>query len=259
MGTLEGMRIGAHVDQADPLGEAAARGTDLVQMFLGEPQSWKKPPPRDDAGDLAASDIDIYVHSPYLINVVAGNNRVRIPSRKILQQACDAATAIGAKAVIVHGGHMTGEDEDESEGFVRWRKALEQTETDMPIYIENTAGGAVAMARAVEVIARLWEEIGDLNPGFCLDTCHAWAAGQKMDGLVERILAATGRIDLVHCNDSKDPFDSRRDRHANLGAGEIDEAALVDVVRDANAPIILETPGGADEHAADMEWLRQRL
>jgi len=253
------MQLGAHVKSADPLAEAAARDADLLQIFLGNPQSWKKPPPREDAAELAASNIDIYVHAPYLVNVVAGNNRVRIPSRKILQQTCDAAAAVGATAVIVHGGHMTGDDEVEDDGFVRWRKALEQTETDVPIFIENTAGGAVAMARDIEVIGRLWQEIGDLGVGFCLDTCHAWAAGQKMDGLVDRVLQATGRIDLVHCNDSRDPFDSRRDRHANLGDGEIDQGALVDVVRAANAPVVLETPGGADEHVADMAWLTARI
>ncbi len=253
------IRIGAHVGRDDPLAAAEARGTDLVQVFLGDPQSWKKPPPRPDADSLAAADVDIYVHAPYLINVVAGNNRVRIPSRKILQQSCDAAASIGAAGVVVHAGHMTGDDDDEREGFVRWRKALEQTDTTVPILIENTAGGDVAMGREIEVVGRLWDEIGDLGPGFCLDTCHAWAAGQQFDGLVERVLAATGRIDLVHCNDSKDPFDSRRDRHAGLGRGEIDEVLLVEVVRQAGAPVILETPGGADAHRADMAWLADRL
>ena len=64
------------------------------------------------------------------------------------------------------------------DGPERWRKALEPLETDIPILIENTAGGEAAMARQVEDLARLWEEIGDLGPGFCLDTCHFWAAGR---------------------------------------------------------------------------------
>ncbi|MDH3307521.1 MAG: deoxyribonuclease IV [Acidimicrobiia bacterium] len=253
------MLIGAHVDPKDPLAEAAARQADLVQVFLSNPQGWKKPQSRADAQALADSPVGIYVHSPYLVNLVSGNNRVRIPSRKILQDTCDAASAIGALGVIVHGGHMTGDDADEAEGFDRWRKALEQVETDVPILIENTAGGEVAMARAVDVIGRLWDVIGEFGVGFCLDTCHAWAAGQEFDGLVERVLAATGRIDLVHCNDSKDPFDSRRDRHENLGAGLITSSALVDVVRTANAPVIVETPGGAAEQGADITWLRDRL
>ena len=253
------MLIGAHVGSSDPLEAAASRQADIVQIFLSNPQSWKKPLPRGDAEALLASDVGIYVHAPYLINVVSGNNRVRIPSRKIIQDSADAAAAIGARGLIVHGGHMTGDDPDpEEEGFDRWRKALEAVETEVPILIENTAGGAVAMAHEVEVIGRLWEVIGHLEPGFCLDTCHAWASGQEFEGLVDRVMAATGRIDLVHCNDSRDPFDSRRDRHENLGKGQIPPEALLDVVRAAGAPIIVETPGD-EEQAADIAWLREHL
>lgn len=250
------MLVGAHVASGSPLAEAAERGADVVQLFLSNPQSWKKPAPRDDAAALRASAVGIYVHAPYLVNVVSGNNRVRIPSRKILQESADAAEAVGAWGLIVHGGHMTGEDADESEGFIRWRKALEAIETDVPILIENTAGGDVAMARQIEVIGRLWEEIADLNPGFCLDTCHAWAGGEPFDGLVERTINATGRIDLVHCNDSKDEFDSRRDRHENLTNGQIPPDELADLLRAVDAPILVETPGTAADHIADISWIR---
>lgn len=250
--------LGAHVGPNSPLEAARERGADLIQLFLGNPQSWKKPAPRDDAEELAASDIPIYVHAPYLVNVASANNRVRIPSRKILSETIEAAEAISAAGVIVHGGHVT-DDEDIAEGFPRWRKALEPLETSIPVLIENTAGGDKAMARRLEVVERLWDKIGDLQPGFCLDTCHAWAGGEELDGIVDRVLAITGKIDLVHLNDSRDPFDSRRDRHANLGAGEIDPDYLADVVRAAGAPAILETPGDADAHRADLEWIRSRL
>jgi deoxyribonuclease-4 len=252
------MLIGAHVNNLHPLEEAAARGADAVQMFASNPQSWKRPVPRADAEELKSASIPIYVHAPYLINVVSPNNRVRIPSRKILVQTLEAAEAFGAKAVIVHGGHVTDEGSLE-DGPERWRKALEVLETDIPVLIENTAGGEAAMARRVDDLARLWEEIGDLGPGFCLDTCHFWAAGEELEGLVERVMAATGRIDLVHCNDSRDPFDSRRDRHANLGKGEIPPDLLLQVVRRAGAPIIVETPGGAEDQAADIAWLRAHV
>jgi deoxyribonuclease-4 len=252
------MLIGAHVNNLHPLEEAAARGADAVQMFASNPQSWKRPVPRADAEELKSASIPIYVHAPYLINVVSPNNRVRIPSRKILVQTLEAAEAFGAKAVIVHGGHVTDEGSLE-DGPERWRKALEVLETDIPVLIENTAGGEAAMARRVDDLARLWEGIGDLGPGFCLDTCHFWAAGEELEGLVERVLAATGRIDLVHCNDSRDPFDSRRDRHANLGKGEIPPDLLLQVVRRAGAPVIVETPGGAEDQAADIAWLRAHV
>lgn len=252
------MLIGAHVNNAHPLEAAAARNADAVQIFASNPQSWKKPPPRSDAEELKAASVPIYVHAPYLINVVSPNNRVRIPSRKILAQTLEVAEAFGARAIIVHGGHMTDEGSFEG-GPDRWRKALEPLETDIPILIENTAGGEAAMARQVDDLARLWAEIGDLGPGFCLDTCHFWAAGEEFEGLVDRVMTATGRIDLVHCNDSRDPFNSRRDRHANLGMGEIPTDLLLQVVRQAGATVIVETPGGAEDQAADIAWLRANV
>ena len=241
------MLIGSHIHSTDPLGTAAAEDADVVQIFLGDPQSWRKPKPRDDAEELRASGLPIYVHAPYLINLASPNNKIRIPSRKILQQTCDGAAEIGAKAVIVHGGHVT-EDDEPGAGFTRWRKGIDTIETDVPIYLENTAGGDHAMARHFDTIARLWEQIGDTGIGFCLDTCHAWAAGEGLIDAVERILGITGRIDLVHCNDSKDEHGSGRDRHANIGTGTIDPELLVAVVDTAKAPVICET---ADEGRKD--------
>jgi deoxyribonuclease IV len=248
--------IGSHVSPQDPLAAAAAENADVVQIFLGNPQSWKAPKPRDDAAALKAAALPIYVHAPYLINVASANNRVRIPSRKILQDTCNAAADIGAAAVIVHGGHVT-EDSDLDEGFQRWRKALDQLETKVPVYLENTAGGDHAMARHFDTIGRLWDQIGDKGIGFCLDTCHAWAAGEALVDAVDRIKGITGRIDLVHCNDSKDSAGSGRDRHANFGTGQIDPELLVAVVRAAGAPVICET---ADEgRKDDIAFLRERL
>jgi deoxyribonuclease-4 len=247
--------IGSHVNQADPLGIASAEDADLVQIFLGDPQSWKKPPPRDDIDELRASPLPIYVHAPYLVNLASPNNRIRIPSRKILRNTCDAAAEIGARAVIVHGGHVT-EDDEPGAGFLRWRKGLDQLESEVPVYLENTAGGDHAMARHFDTIAGLWEAIGDFGIGFCLDTCHAWAAGEALVDAVDRIRGITGRIDLVHCNDSKDAAGSGADRHANIGTGTIDPELLVAVVEAAGAPVVCETaPEGRKD---DIAFLRDQ-
>lgn len=251
------MQFGAHVPNADPLAEAAARGADAVQFFLSDPQSWRKPKPRDDAATLRDSAMPIYVHAPYLVNVASRNNRIRIPSRRILQETCDAAAAIGAAAVIVHGGHMD-DMADPREGFRHWRKALEQLESDVPVYIENTAGGDNAMARRFDRLGQLWEALDGLTVGFCLDTCHAHAAGEDLGDAVDRLRRLIGRIDLVHVNDSKDPIGSGRDRHERLGHGTIAADALAGTVAAAGAPAIIETPGDAAEHAADLTWLRRR-
>ena len=250
--------VGAHVDGADPRAEAALRSADIVQIFLSDPQGWKKPDPHPLAAELAADPLPIYVHSPYLINVVAEASRIRIPSRRILQETCDAAATIGAVGVVVHGGHLS-DDRPIEEGYDRWRKALLEVDSEVPILIENTASGDNAVCRRVDSLARLWQVVGDLGPGFVLDTCHSWAGGEPCDELVERVLAATGRIDLIHCNDSRDPFDSRRDRHANLGAGEIPPTLLEQVVATAGAPVVVETPGGVEDHRRDMEFVRRAV
>jgi deoxyribonuclease-4 len=248
--------VGAHVPSIRPLAEASERKAELVQVFLSNPQSWRKPEPRPDAEELRRSSIPIYVHAPYLINVCADNNRVRVPSRRILQETCDSATEIGAVAVVVHGGHVTG-DGPQEEGIDRWRKALDALDTAVPVYIENTAGGDKAVARRVDWIGRLFDEVGGYGVGFVLDTCHLWAGGEPLEEAVARIMEATGRIDLVQVNDSKDPFDSRRDRHENLGKGLIPADLLARVITEAGAPVVVETPGGAEDQVADIEWVRR--
>jgi deoxyribonuclease-4 len=255
------MRIGAHVDPADPLTAAADRKADAVQFFLTDPQGYKSPKPRADAEALRASEVDVYIHAPYIVNVATLNNRIRIPSRKLMMAHAAAAAELGAKGLIVHGGHV-GAGADLAAGFDNWRKAFQYAEKDgglpLPILIENTAGGDNAMARKFDNLARLWDAVGDFGAGFCLDTCHAHAGGEDLLNIVDRVKAITGRIDLIHANDSKDPFDSGRDRHDNLGSGKIDPELVVAVVRAANAPVIVETPGGTEGQSADIALLRER-
>jgi deoxyribonuclease-4 len=260
------VRIGGHFHSDDPLAEAVACDARLAQFFLGDPQGWKGPViPGGDPGAVrdayAKADVDVYIHAPYVINVATTNNRIRIPSRKLLEQQLKAAASIGAKGLIVHGGHVNA-GVDPAEGLENWVKAVERIERPLPMLIENTAGGNGAMARSLDAIARLWEAVssaaGDGSEvGFCLDTCHAYSAGIDLADVVDRVKAITGRIDLVHCNNSRDEFDSGADRHANLHAGTIDAAALLDVVRAAGAPTACETPeaGLAD----DIRWLRDRI
>ncbi len=260
------LEIGGHVD--DPIAAAHADGFPIVQTFLGDPQAWKGhavPHPGGAAGlkaDAEAAGVGLFIHAPYVINVATTNNRIRIPSRQILAKQVKLATEVGARGVIVHGGHVNNGD-DPQVGFDNWRKAIEGLDLTVPIFIENTAGGANAMARQLERIAQLWDTIADArgieNVGFCLDTCHAHAGGLDPVGLVDAIKGITGRIDLVHLNDSRDAAGSGADRHAVLGAGECEADYLVSVVREAGAPVILETPTGEVSHADQIAWLRDRL
>jgi deoxyribonuclease-4 len=256
------MRIGAHLESTDPLAAAAARSADVVQFFLTDPQGWEDPKPRPDADALTASDIDVYIHAPYRINVATMNNRIRIPSRKLLLSHATGAAAVGARGLIVHGGHV-GKGEDVAKGFDNWRKTFAYAADNggfaTPVLIENTAGGDNACARRFDALARLWDAVADYDVGFCLDTCHAFAGGEDLLDIVDRVKAITGRVDLIHANDSRDPFDSGRDRHDNLGSGTIDPELIVAVVRAAGCPVVVETPGGVDGQAADIAYLRQHL
>ncbi len=256
------MRIGAHIDPTDPLAAAAARAADVVQFFLADPQGWTAPEPRNDAAALRAADVDIYIHAPYVINVATLNNRIRIPSRKLLVSHATAAAEIGAHGLIVHGGHVNSGD-DLATGFDNWRKlfahAADAGGFGTRILVENTAGGDNACARRFDALARLWEAIGEYDVGFCLDTCHAYAGGEELLGIVDRVKAITGGIDLVHANGSRDPFDSGRDRHDNLRQGTIDPELIVAVVRAAGCPVVVETPGGAAGQGADISYLRERV
>ncbi len=260
--------IGGHGEQTDPVGAARARQANLAQFFLGDPQAWKGPQVAYAGGaaalqrDALAAGIALYVHAPYVLNVATTNNRIRIPSRKFLQQHVDAAAQVGAAGLVVHGGHVLKND-DPGVGVDNWRKCVERLDLKVPLLIENTAGGENAMARRLDRLDQLWDVVATVSSGagvgLCLDTCHAHAAGEPLEGLVERVLAVTGRIDLVHANDSRDAFGSGADRHANLGDGHADADALVEVVRQAAAPVVVETPGEAPGQADDIAWLRARL
>jgi deoxyribonuclease-4 len=256
------LRIGAHVDRADPIAAALEREANLAQFFLGDPQGWKGPVVQFEGGAAAlkaaaqAADVDLYVHAPYVLNVATTNNRIRIPSRKLLQQHVDLAAEVGAKGLIVHGGHVLAGD-DLAVGFDNWRKCAERTDFKLPVFIENTAGGTNAMARELDSLAMLWDAVGDYGLGFCLDTCHAHAGGIDLGDVVDRVRSVTGRIDLVHANDSRDEFGSGADRHANIGDGRIGADMIAAVIRAAGTPAVVETPGAG--HASDIALLRKLL
>ena len=247
--------LGAHVDQTDPIAEATARKAAHVQFFLGDPQGYKGPEwayaggPEGLKADAEAAGIELYVHAPYLDQrrhhqqpdpdpepqaAAAARRRRRVDRR----QGADRAR---------RPRRQSGRRRLPAKGFDNWRKAVEATDLKLPLLIENTAGGDNAMTRYLDRIGRVWEAIsaaeGFDNVGFCLDTCHAHAGGNALETIVEDVRKITGRIDLVHCNDSRDEFDSGADRHANLGAGRIDPDLLAAVVRDAGAPVVVRDAG----------------
>lgn len=252
--------VGAHIWGRDPIAEAAEVSADCVQLFLSRPQGWEKPPERADAEKLREAELGIYVHAPYLINVCSPKPNIRYGSRKILTQTCEAAAAVGALAVVVHPGHA---EDGIEEGVGRWTRTLEMLKSEVPVFLENTAGGDHAVARRFDALALLWEAVSaartDVEIGFCFDTCHAHAAGEELADAVERAAAITGGIDLLHVNDSRDPPGTGADRHANIGAGTIDQEVLRHMIRAADAPSVVETPRDVDALRADVEFVRAAL
>jgi deoxyribonuclease-4 len=253
------MNIGAHIPSKNAVEEIKMRKGDTFQIFVSSPQMWKSPKPREDLEELQDYGGPIYVHAPYLINVATPNNKVRHPSRKLLKDTCKVAASFGAKGVIVHGGSV-GEGGDIGVGYDNWRKAIEHVEdTGMRVLVENTAGGKNSVARYMDSIERLWEVIGHLNVGLCLDTCHTWAGGIPTEKAVKGFKKLVKNIDLVHFNDSKDGFESSRDRHENLGKGNIPKAELEYVIKNCKSDIVVETPGGLEEQKKDIAWIKRRL
>ncbi len=252
--------VGAHIWGDNPLAEAKEIGAERVQLFLSNPQGWEKPPPRDDAERIKSSDLGVYVHAPYLINVCSPKPNVRFGSRKILAQTCEAAAAVGALAVVVHPGHA---EDGLEEGVARWTSTLERLESEVPVYLENTAGGENAVARHFGALARLWEAVEVaktvVEVGFCFDTCHAHAAGEDLSDAVERAIEITGGIDLMHANDSRDPAGTGADRHATIGEGQMDLAHLRHMIAAAAAPTVVETPREIHTLKADMAFVREAL
>ena len=254
VGTMA-LHIGGHVEQTDPIPEAVERKATLSQFFLGDPQSYKGPVVSYAGGaaglkaDAEAAGIDLYVHSPYPINVASTNNRIRIPGRKLLQQHLHAAAEIGAKGVIVHGGHVL-KDDDPTVGLrqlaqVHRRPGHAGPAADREHRRRRQRHGPAARADRPALGGDRPAEGGD-TVGFCLDTCHAHAGGNELAAWSRRCGPSPGGSTSCTPTTPGTTFDSGADRHTNFGSGHIEGDDLAAVVREAGAPVVCETPGGAE-------------
>ncbi|AXI86305.1 deoxyribonuclease IV [Streptomyces griseoincarnatus] len=276
--------IGSHVPVAGGLhsvGLSYARdlGAETVQVFVANPRGWATPagnPLQDEAFRAACAEASIpaYVHAPYLINFGSHTPATVERSVESLRHSLRRGREIGALGVVVHTGSATGG----RERAVALRQVREHvlplldelTRDDDPyLLLEPTAGQGASLCSLVEDLGPYFEQL-DAHPklGVCLDTCHVFAAGHDLAGpggahraLDE--LAATvgaGRLKLVHANDSKDVVGAHKDRHANIGAGHIGEDPFRDLMthpETAGVPLVIETPGGKEGHAADVERLKK--
>jgi len=260
------MLVGAHVSPAGGLYRAVERGTELgaraIQIFNQSPRMWR---PTDYGEEdfarfreaLGASEIGaVLIHAVYLVNCASEDPDIRAKSLASLTHSLRVGDAIGATAVVLHGG--SAKAGPVAPAIARagevFAAALADSER-CPLHLENTAGAGGTLGRSFEELALMIDAAGgSARLGVCLDSCHLLASGYEIrtpkalrsavddfDRIVGR-----GRLGSLHFNDSMTPLGSNRDRHANVGEGElgIDGArAFVNEPRFAGLCCVLETPG----------------
>ncbi len=268
------MLIGAHVSTAGGLVTAVARGvetdSDAIQIFHQSPRAWRPTAYRPSAfaefrEAMAASSVEaVAIHAVYLINCASREREIRAKSIASLTHALSVGDGVGAAGVVLHAGARKGEPHAASmkRAGEAIAQALSATES-CPLLLENTAGTSGPLGRDFDELAELIELAGgDQRLGTCLDCCHMLASGyeirsvEALSSVIDAFEAKVGleRLRCLHINDSEIPLGGNRDRHANLGEGEIGEAGLAVFLsepRFETLPALIETPG-PDGHGADI-------
>jgi deoxyribonuclease-4 len=260
------MLIGAHVSPAGGLPNAIKRGLErgcrAIQIFNQSPRQWKPTAYRDEdvrafRDAMAASPIDgVLIHAVYLLNCASEDPDIRAKSLTSLTHSLRVGSEIGACGVVLHpGSAKTG---NVQAAIARAGETIGEALADSegcPLHLENTAGAGGTLGRSIDELAALLEAAGEGERlGLCLDSCHLFASGYDirssagMDDVVEEIAGKIGlaRVGSLHLNDSATPLGSNRDRHANVGQGELGEdgcAAFLSAPAFAGLPCVLETPG----------------
>ncbi len=260
------MLIGAHVSPAGGLAKAIERGVErgceAIQIFNQSPRMWR--PTAYAEEDFAAfreamddSPIDaVLIHAVYLLNCASDDQDIRAKSLTSLTHSLRVGQAIGASGVVLHpGSAKTGHvGEAIARAGETIAQALDNSE-GCELHLENTAGAGGTLGRSFEELAQLLDAAGgDKRIGVCLDSCHLLASGYDirtaggMSSVQRECTRALGRgrVRSLHLNDSQTPLGSNRDRHANVGAGELGEEgcmAFLSAPGLQKLPCVLETPG----------------
>ena len=280
------MLIGAHVSPAGGLPKAIERGVErgcrAIQIFNQSPRMWKPTVYREEdvlafREAMAASPIEaVVIHAVYLVNCASDDTEIRAKSLTSLIHSLRVGTRIGARGVILHpGSAKTG---DVKSAIARAGETISEALAESercPVHLENTAGEGGTLGRSVDELAELVAATGGgERVGICLDSCHLFASGYDIrsvagiDGLLREVSAKIGlqRLGSLHLNDSITRLGSNRDRHANVGEGELGEdgcAAFLAAPAFGELACVLETPGhgrsGATREEVELaERLRAR-
>ncbi len=278
------MLIGAHVSPAGGLVKALERGIErdcaAIQIFNQSPRAWR--PTRYGPDDFAAfrearsgGPVEaVVIHAVYLINAASTDAEIRRKSLDSMIHALRTGDRIGAVGVVLHPGSAVGEPKDEAIGRIveAVEEALGASERCL-LLLEDTAGAGETIGRTFEELAQLIGGVGDdarHRLGVCLDCCHLLASGydlrdaERLAAVVDEFDSVVGldRLRCLHVNDSQTPLGSNRDRHANLGNGELGRegvSAFLSEPRFEGLPALLETAGreGRGPDAGDITWARQ--
>jgi deoxyribonuclease-4 len=260
------MLIGAHVSTAGGLANAIERGEERgcesIQIFNQSPRMWR--PTNYGEEDFAAfreameaSKVEaVIIHAVYLINCASKDKELRKKSQNSLAHALRIGDGIGAAGVVLHPGAQKGEPLGPSIKRAAKTIAAALKESDgCRLLLEQTAGHKGLLGRDFDQTAELIEGAGGgKRLGLCLDSCHLFVQGYDitdeahLDAVLEEADAKVGldRLGAVHVNDAAAPLGSCRDRHANIGKGEMGKRGLAAFLSDPRfegLPATLETPG----------------
>ena len=275
------MLIGAHVSPAGGLAKAVQRGLErgctAIQIFNQSPRMWRASSYSDeDVAEfreaIAASPIDaVLIHAVYLLNCASEDPDIRAKSLASLTHSLRMGAAIGATGVVLHpGSALAGEvDGALARAGAVIGEAIAESES-CELHLENTAGAGATLGRSFEQLATLLAAAGgEQRLGICLDSCHLLASGYDIrtiagtDAVIRKARRVLGarRIRSLHLNDSQTPLGSNRDRHANLGRGELGAegcAAFLSAPPLQRLACVLETPGKNREGPSRAEVARAR-
>ena len=276
-------RVGAHLSISGGMYKAiesvSQKGGNCLQIFSSSPRMWVSNLPLSEDVDrfkamAKESDVKpVYIHAKYLVNMASDNMELIEKSRKSLEFDFKVGEMIGASGVIVHIGSHLGRGfeavKDQVVGEIK--KILKASPGSVKFLVENAAQKKGKIGFRLEEIRLLLEAVDSNRVGWCLDTCHAYNAGYSLGkglgntllgfDIVEEVkkLKLVESLECLHVNDSRDLFDSGRDRHANLGEGEIGLKGLKAVLSEpvfSKLPLIIETPGfdnkGPDKKNLDI-------
>ncbi len=275
------MIFGAHESISGGVFNAITRGQeatcDTVQIFNKSNSQWrakKLTPEEVDQYFAAIEETGVTVacsHSSYLINLASPDEALQTKSRNSLQEETERCNLLKVPNLVFHPGSHVGSGE--KPGMDRIAENMNQVLASVPdntvtLCLETTAGQGTNLGYTFEQIATMMDRVEDKDHvGVCLDTCHIFAAGYAITDAkdykktIKQFNDTIGldNLKIVHTNDSKTEFGSKKDRHEHIGEGHIGIEAFRNFVNDKrfkNIPFILETPKEKDL-AEDVENLKK--